>query len=77
VLADLRPLNLLASEKPYRLRVPRSGRSEAIVEPMLTDQWFLAMESLGKAAPAAVKTASFTHITPPTAYSVPLSESVA
>jgi valyl-tRNA synthetase len=44
VLEDLRKENLLVSEKPYKLRVPRSGRTGVIVEPMLTDQWFVAME---------------------------------
>jgi valyl-tRNA synthetase len=48
VLADLKSQSLLASEKPYKLRVPRSGRTNAIVEPMLTDQWFVKMESLAK-----------------------------
>jgi valyl-tRNA synthetase len=46
VLADLEAEGLLVSEKPYKLRVPRSGRTGAIVEPMLTDQWFVAMEDL-------------------------------
>jgi valyl-tRNA synthetase len=48
VIEDLRKENLLASEKPYKLRVPRSGRTGVIVEPMLTDQWFVAMESLAR-----------------------------
>ncbi len=48
VLADLRSQGLLVSEKPYKLRVPKSGRSGAIVEPMLTDQWFVAMEKLAE-----------------------------
>ncbi len=48
ILADLRAQGLLVSEKPYKLRVPRSGRTEEIVEPMLTDQWFVKMESLAK-----------------------------
>jgi valyl-tRNA synthetase len=48
VVADLKAQNLLVSEKPYKLRVPRSGRSGVIVEPMLTDQWFVKMESLAK-----------------------------
>jgi len=48
VLEDLRKENLLVSEKPHRLRVPRSGRTGVVVEPMLTDQWFVAMESLAK-----------------------------
>lgn len=50
VLADLRSRDLLISEKPYKLRVPRSGRTGEIVEPMLTDQWFMSMQGL--AAPA-------------------------
>jgi valyl-tRNA synthetase len=55
VLADLRAQNLLVSEKPYKLRVPRSGRTNAIVEPMLTDQWFVAMERLAKDGLEVVK----------------------
>ena len=48
VLADLKKENLLVSEKPYKLRVPRSGRTGVIVEPMLTDQWFVKMEGLAR-----------------------------
>jgi len=55
VLGDLRSQGLLASEKPYKLRVPRSGRTNAIVEPMLTDQWFVKMESLAKDGLEVVK----------------------
>jgi valyl-tRNA synthetase len=54
VLADLVAQNLLVAEKPYRLRVPRSGRTGVIVEPMLTDQWFVRMEGLAKPALEAV-----------------------
>jgi len=48
IIADLRSQGLMVSEKPYRLRVPRSGRTGVIVEPMLTDQWFVKMEGLAK-----------------------------
>jgi valyl-tRNA synthetase len=44
----LKKANLLVAEKPYKLRVPRSGRSGEIVEPMLTDQWFVKMDSLAR-----------------------------
>jgi valyl-tRNA synthetase len=54
VLADLRKQGLLVSEKPYKLRVPRSGRTNAIVEPMLTDQWFVKMEGLARSGLEAV-----------------------
>lgn len=48
ILVDLQAQGLLVSEKPYKLRVPRSGRTGVIVEPMLTDQWFVKMEGLAK-----------------------------
>jgi valyl-tRNA synthetase len=48
VVSDLKAQGFLNSEKKYRLRVPRSGRTGVIVEPMLTDQWFVAMESLAQ-----------------------------
>ena len=54
ILADLQAQGLLVSEKPYKLRVPRSGRTGVIVEPMLTDQWFVKMESLARAGLEAV-----------------------
>ena len=53
VLADLQTQGLLVSEKPYRLRVPRSGRTGVIVEPMLTDQWFVRMAGFARAGLAA------------------------
>ena len=49
IVADLKTQGLLVSEKPYKLRVPRSGRTGVIVEPMLTNQWFVKMDNLAKA----------------------------
>ena len=43
VLADLTEAGLLVSEKAHRMVVPRCGRSGEIIEPMLTDQWYVAM----------------------------------
>jgi len=54
VLADLKRDGLLVSEKPYKLRVPRSGRTNEIVEPMLTDQWFVKMDTLARSGLDAV-----------------------
>ena len=54
ILDDLRSSDLLVAEKPYRLRVPRSGRTGEIVEPMLTDQWFMNMNDLAQPALNAV-----------------------
>ena len=54
IVADLKSQNLLVSEKAYKLRVPRSGRTGVIVEPMLTDQWFIKMDGFAKRGLAAV-----------------------
>jgi valyl-tRNA synthetase len=55
VLEDLRAQGLLVSEKPHKLKVPRSGRTGVIVEPMLTDQWFVRMDGLARRGLAAVE----------------------
>jgi valyl-tRNA synthetase len=54
ILQDLQAQGRLVSEKPYKLRVPRSGRTGVIVEPMLTDQWFVKMEDLAQRGLQAV-----------------------
>jgi valyl-tRNA synthetase len=41
VLTDLESLGLLVETKKHKLQVPISQRSDAVIEPMLTDQWFL------------------------------------
>ena len=46
VLKDLDAQGLLVSEKKHKLNVPRSDRTGVIVEPMLTDQWFVKMDGL-------------------------------
>jgi valyl-tRNA synthetase len=56
VLADLEKLGLVDSAKPHTLMQPRSQRSDAIVEPMLSDQWFVRMEGMAKAGLDAVET---------------------
>ncbi|MCL4183942.1 MAG: class I tRNA ligase family protein, partial [Burkholderiaceae bacterium] len=43
VVADLEALGLLDSVKAHRMMVPRGDRTNAVIEPMLTDQWFVAM----------------------------------
>jgi valyl-tRNA synthetase len=45
VLADLDALGLLVETKKHKLTVPISQRSDAVIEPMLTDQWFLDLTS--------------------------------
>jgi valyl-tRNA synthetase len=48
VVEDLDKLGLLESVKQHKLMVPRGDRTNVVIEPMLTDQWFVAMS---KAAP--------------------------
>ncbi|MBK1689683.1 valine--tRNA ligase [Rubrivivax gelatinosus] len=47
VVADLDALGLLVETKKHRLMVPRCERTGQIVEPMLTDQWFVAVNKPG------------------------------
>ena len=47
VLADLEAQGLVAGTKPHKMMVPRCGRTNEIVEPMLTDQWFVAVTRPG------------------------------
>ena len=48
IVADLERLGLLVETKKHRLTVPRCARTGQIVEPMLTDQWFMAMTQPGR-----------------------------
>ena len=48
VLADLEAEGLLVEAKPHRLQVPRGDRSGQVIEPWLTDQWFVRMDGMGK-----------------------------
>ncbi len=43
VVADLDALGLLVEVKKHKLMVPRCERTGQVIEPMLTDQWFVAM----------------------------------
>jgi valyl-tRNA synthetase len=47
VVADLDALGLLVETKKHKLQVPRCARTGQVVEPMLTDQWFVAVNKAG------------------------------
>ena len=47
VVADLEALGLLVETRKHKLMVPRCARTGQVVEPMLTDQWFVAMNKPG------------------------------
>ncbi len=55
ILADLKDKGLLKAAKPHKLMVPRGDRTHAVIEPMLTDQWFMAMEGLARRGLDVVK----------------------
>jgi len=54
VIADLQAQGLLVETRPHKLMVPRGDRTHTVIEPMLTDQWYLAMEGLARQGLAVV-----------------------
>jgi len=55
IVADLEAAGLLAEVKPHKLMVPRGDRSGAVVEPFLTDQWYVRIAPLAEPAIRAVE----------------------
>ena len=62
VLADLRSAGFLRAEKPHKMVVPRCGRTGEVIEPMLTDQWFVAMSKPAPSSHAFLGGKSFKDI---------------
>ncbi len=52
---DMRSAGLVIKEEDYMLNIPRSQRGGEIIEPMISTQWFVRMESLAKPALEAVR----------------------
>ncbi|MEK7792298.1 MAG: valine--tRNA ligase, partial [Pseudomonadota bacterium] len=48
ILTDLETQGFLVETKPHKLMVPRGDRTNTVIEPMLTDQWYVAMEGLAR-----------------------------
>ena len=55
IVKDLENLDLMEKIENHKLMVPRGDRSGAVVEPFLTDQWYVKVESLAKPAIKAVE----------------------
>ncbi|HTK97880.1 MAG TPA: valine--tRNA ligase [Pseudomonadales bacterium] len=55
VVADLEEATLVEKIEPHKLMVPRGDRSGAVIEPWLTDQWFVSIAPLAKPAIEAVE----------------------
>ncbi|HCE40087.1 MAG: valine--tRNA ligase [Alcanivorax sp.] len=62
VVDDLDALGLLEKVEDHTLQVPRGDRSGVVIEPYLTDQWFVAVESLAKPAIEAVESGSIQFV---------------
>ncbi|MBI4514357.1 MAG: valine--tRNA ligase [Deltaproteobacteria bacterium] len=55
IVADLEAQGLLVKTEPYRVPIRRCERCHTVIEPYLSDQWFVRMEPLARPAIAAVK----------------------
>ena len=54
IVTDLESQGLIERIEPYKLMVPRGDRSHAVVEPYLTDQWYVKIKPLADPAIKAV-----------------------
>lgn len=62
IVKELEVLDLMDKIEPHKLMVPRGDRSGAVVEPFLTDQWYVKVEELAKPAIEAVENGSIKFV---------------
>jgi len=55
IIKDLDALGLLVKVEPHQLKIPRGEKSNAIIEPLLTDQWYVKVQPLAEPAIKAVQ----------------------
>jgi len=55
IWADMRTAGLVIKDEPYTVNIPRSQRGGEIVEPMISEQWFVKIEPLAQPALEAVR----------------------
>ena len=55
IVHDLKELGLLEDIKEHKLMVPRGDRSGVVIEPLLTDQWYVKADVLAEPAVKAVQ----------------------
>lgn len=55
IVKDLENLGLLEKLEPHTSKIPRGEKSEVVVEPRITQQWFLKMQTLAAPALEAVQ----------------------
>ncbi len=64
VLADLEAEGWLLEEKKHKLMVPRGDRTGQVIEPYLTDQWFVRMDAMGKRGLELVENGTIEFVPP-------------
>jgi valyl-tRNA synthetase len=62
IVADLDAQGLLEKIADHKLMVPRGDRTNAVIEPLLTDQWYVKVEPLAKPAIEAVETGAIKFV---------------
>ncbi|MDH3274994.1 MAG: valine--tRNA ligase [Gammaproteobacteria bacterium] len=62
IVAELEELGLLQEIEDYVVKIPRGDRSHAVVEPYLTDQWYVKIEPLAKPAIEAVESGAIRFV---------------
>jgi valyl-tRNA synthetase len=62
IVADLEAQDLLEKIEPHKLMVPRGDRSGAVIEPLLTDQWYVKIKPLAEPAIKAVEDGSIKFV---------------
>lgn len=55
IIQDLDKEGFLVKTEPHKLKVPRGEKSNVIIEPLLTDQWYVKTQPLAEPAITAVK----------------------
>jgi valyl-tRNA synthetase len=64
IVADLEAAGLLIETKPHKLQVPRGDRTGQVIEPYLTDQWFVAMDEFARRGMELVENGSVKFVPP-------------
>ena len=62
VIAEMDSLGLLAKVDAHTLRVPRGDRSGVVIEPYLTDQWYVDAREMARPAIAAVESGAIQFV---------------
>ncbi len=62
VLADLREQGFLVGEKDYALSIGKCDRCGTVIEPRLSEQWFIKIKPLAERAKAAVESGEITIV---------------